>query len=152
MGKTAREAPRAPLVHTAGSLALIDCFRARVNQQHIKRHCHGPAWCLLAPAHYDKRACWEVGHLTRVVGRTPLACPITTVQVDGIPTFVVVDGETEETITLEGRGKVGGDAACKDFPWRSGASSGGGNEAAAAGASDDDDDYDDDDDDDDDDE
>jgi hypothetical protein len=69
------------------------------------------------------------------------------VQVEGIPTFVVVDGESGEAITLDGRGKVGSDAACKDFPWRAGATSGGSNEVADDDASDSDSDDDDDDDD-----
>lgn len=39
-------------------------------------------------------------------------------EVGGIPTFVVVDAATGETITTEARGDVGGDPTCAEFPWR----------------------------------
>jgi len=38
-------------------------------------------------------------------------------EVEGIPCLVLVDAETGETITKNGRGAVGGDPEGKDFPW-----------------------------------
>jgi len=39
-------------------------------------------------------------------------------KVQGIPTFVILDGETGETITTDGREAVSEDWTGKDFPWR----------------------------------
>ena len=40
-------------------------------------------------------------------------------KVRGIPTFVVVDAKTGETITTEGREAVGSDPDGESFPWTS---------------------------------
>ncbi|EFJ40226.1 hypothetical protein VOLCADRAFT_108271 [Volvox carteri f. nagariensis] len=39
-------------------------------------------------------------------------------KVRGIPTLVVIDGETGELITSNGRDAVGDDPECENFPWR----------------------------------
>eukprot|EP00964_Phaeocystis_antarctica_P048693 scaffold28196_cov80-Phaeocystis_antarctica.AAC.1 len=39
-------------------------------------------------------------------------------EVEGIPTLVLLDGATGETINAEGRGAVGGDPEGRGFPWR----------------------------------
>ena len=38
-------------------------------------------------------------------------------EVQGIPTFVIVDAQTGETVTTEGRGMVDADPTGADFPW-----------------------------------
>lgn len=38
-------------------------------------------------------------------------------KVEGIPTLVIVDGDTGDTITRNGRMRVGADLAGKEFPW-----------------------------------
>jgi hypothetical protein len=82
-----------------------------------------------------------------MLGPCPPASPVAMHQVEGIPTFVLVDGESGEIITVDGRSKVGGDAACNDFPWRGSAASGGNNAGEDEASSDDGGDDDDDDDD-----
>jgi nucleoredoxin len=39
-------------------------------------------------------------------------------KVQGIPSFVIIDGETGETITTDGRGAVSEDPTGKAFPWK----------------------------------
>ena len=38
-------------------------------------------------------------------------------EVEGIPTLVLIDGATGETINANGRGAVGGDPEGRKFPW-----------------------------------
>ena len=39
-------------------------------------------------------------------------------EVEGLPTLVIIDGATGETINAKGRGAVSGDPEASDFPWR----------------------------------
>ena len=38
--------------------------------------------------------------------------------VRGIPTFVLLDGDTGETISANARGSVQGDPEAENFPWK----------------------------------